>query len=673
MIQTRIPNILFGGDYCPEQWTEEIVDKDVQFLKAANVNTVVLSIFTWALIEPRENEFHFEWLDLVIEKLSRNNISICLATPTCAQPAWMSQKYPEILPVDRAGRKRNHGMRVFFCVNSQKYRQQAAKITRKIAERYKACTNLIAWHVANEYGTYCYCDTCQKKFREWLRNKYGTIERLNEKWHTVFWGRQVYKFDEIMIPSELNDDYRFNPAVQLDYLRFVTDSTLDCYLNEANILKEITPEIPVYTNISGHIKSLDQYKMAKEMDFVGWDNYPSPREEISSVAFKHDLMRSLKKGDPYLIAEQSPNQQNWQAYNKVKRPGELRTIAYQGIAHGGEGCFYFQMKQSIGGQEKFHGAVIGHSGEKNTRIYNEISALGKELALLGDQLLGTKPKNKVAIYFDWDSWWDLENASGPSKDMDYLKIVTQYYQAFFTQNIAVDVISKDTKLEDYELVIAPALYMIPQSTSEEIEAFVQKGGTFVASFRTGVVDENDRCVYGLAPGLLQPVLGLAVEETDALYPDEKNRLIVNENYKFEKKNYESGFVCDLINTTTAKSVAIYGKEFYSGMPAVTENRYGKGQAYYIGTSPEPSFLNEFFQQICEQKGLCEPFSTSKSVEIMTRQNDTAKFYFVINHNDTSAEVDFKWEPGENLLDGKQIARKAALKPREVIIFKKAIS
>lgn len=660
--------MLFGGDYCPEQWDEETVNRDIQLLKEAHINTVVLSVFTWALIEPREDEYHLEWLKKVMDKLYANGIYTCLATPTCAQPAWMSKKYPEILPVDRAGRKRNHGMRVFFCVISEKYRERAAKLASVMAQEFKHHPGLLAWHVANEYGTYCYCEHCQQKFRTWLAERYGTIEQLNDKWHTVFWGRQVSSFEEIMIPSELNDDYRFNPTIQLDYLRFVTSSTAECFNNEAQVLKKITPDIPVYTNISGHIKNLNQYKMAETMEFVGWDNYPTPREDLSTVAMKLDLMRSLKNGESYLIAEQSPNQQNWQPYNKIKRPGELRTIAYQGIAHGGDGCFYFQMKQSIGGQEKFHGAVLGHGDSKETRIYREVSALGKELAAIGSQIIGGKSQNAIGIYFDWESWWDLENASGPSKDLNYFNLVNHYYKALYEQNIPVDMISDQTELSKYKLVIAPAFYLIKEKTLQKIKKFVEEGGTLITTFRTGVVDENDRCVYGLAPGALSDVLGVKVEETDALYPDERNQLIPTDGTQASSVS----LLCDLLQLHGAEVLATYGKDFYQGNACVTKNHYGRGTAYYLATHPSLEYVATFLQKICQTLKIKPLFETSKNVEVAVREKAGIQLIFVINHTDEKGQVKLNNFVGRDLLENKKVAGDYTLNSREVLILKEII-
>ena len=352
----KADRIYYGGDYNPDQWDEATIAEDMRLFKKVGINLLTLPVFSWAKLEPDEGVYDFEWLDKIIDQIWANGIYVCLATPTTAQPAWLSTRYPEVLPVDIQGRKRTHGMRVFFCVNSLKYRERAAAIAEEFAKRYAHHPALAMWHVSNEYGTYCYCPTCQAKFRLWLRKRYGSVQELNNRWHTTFWGRILTSFEEVTLPTELNDDYRFNPAIQLDYMRFVTDSTAECFLNEYRVLKKYNPEIPIQTNMSGYIKKLDQSELTKNLDVVGWDNYPWPDDPPYFVAMKHDIMRGLKGGQSYVLTEQSPNQQNWQPYNRLKRPGEVRLLSYQAMAHGADTCLFFQMRQSIAGQEKFHGA-----------------------------------------------------------------------------------------------------------------------------------------------------------------------------------------------------------------------------------------------------------------------------------------------------------------------------
>ncbi|HIZ21334.1 MAG TPA: beta-galactosidase [Candidatus Blautia faecigallinarum] len=670
MINEHMPFIWYGGDYNPDQWDEKTIEEDMRLFKKAGINLVTLPVFSWAKLEPSEGVYNFEWLDEIMDKLWENGIHVCMATPTTAQPAWLSKKYPEVLPVDIAGRKRTHGMRVFFCVNSEKYRERAAAIAEEMAKRYKDHPALAAWHVANEYGTYCYCENCQRKFRIWLKERYKTIENLNEKWNTAFWGRIVYDFDEIMLPTELNDDYRFNPAIQLDYMRFVTASTKECFENEASVLRRYTPDIPVFSNISGYIKKLDQFTLTENMDCAGWDNYPTPGDPVSIPALKHDIMRALKDGKPYIITEQSPNQQNWQPYNKLKRPGEVRALAYQGIARGGDACLFFQMRQSIGGQEKFHGAVISHAGREDTRIFREISDLGAELGRLGDICLDGRTDAKVGFLFDWDNWWALELTSGPTKDMDYLAQVHKYYKAFYEKNIQTDILKVTSDFSKYKIIVAPLLYMMKEGLAEKLESFVENGGILAATYMTGLADENDRCIFGAYPGKLRKLMGLWVEETDALFPEERNSIIIRKKTKHLKGVYSSGFLCDILHPETAEVIGEYGKDFYEGTPCVTKNVYGKGAAYYLGTEPDEEFLEDFVTEICEEAGVHPLLESEGRVEICARENQKGQVIFLINHEQEPAFVKLGADTYENLLTGKTINGTLQLNSKDVAVLKK---
>lgn len=662
--------IYYGGDYNPDQWDEATIEEDMRLFREAGINLVTLPVFSWAKLEPDEGVYEFAWLDQLMDKFAENGISVCLATPTTAQPAWLSTRYPEVLPVDIQGRKRTHGMRVFFCYNSLKYRERAAAIAEEMAKRYGNHPALAIWHVSNEYGTYCYCDHCQAKFRLWLKKRYKTIENLNEKWHTSFWGRIVYSFEEVTLPTELNDDYRFNPAIQLDYMRFVTDSTKECYQNEYEVLKKYTPHIPVQSNMSGYIKKLDQFVMTESMDIVGWDNYPSPKDDRSLIALKLDIMRGLKGGESFMITEQSPNQQNWQPFNKLKRPGEVRLLSYQAMAHGADTCLFFQLRQSIAGQEKFHGAVISHSGRNDTRVFKECTKLGHELERMKDQFLGGRTKSEVAIYFDWNNWWALELSSGPSVDINYLENVRNYYEAFYKNNIPVDIIPVQASLENYKVVVAPMLYMMLEGVADKIRRFVENGGTFIATTMTGLVDENDRCIFGAYPGLLKDILGIRIEETDALFTEESNEMVFCENMEGFKKQYDCHLLCDTVHTESAKSLARYGSDFYEGVTCFTVNAFGKGRAYYIGTEPGKDFFEDFVQQISKEVGLNPPYEAGTDVEVTKRHSEKGETVFVINHSKDEGTVDFGRDHVFDMISETEMTGVVSIKGRDVIVAKR---
>jgi len=670
MINLRFPMIFYGGDYNPDQWPEEIWKEDMRLFKLAGINTVTLPVFSWAKLQPSEDTYNFEWLDRIMNLIAENGIHACLATPTAAQPAWMAAKYPEMMPVDKSGRRRLHGKRVNFCPNSKIYRKFATNIARKMAERYKDHPALAIWHIANEYGTYCYCEECTKEFRKWLQARYGTIEELNKRWNLSFWGHTVYSWDEVVLPSDLNDDNKYYQPKYLDYLRFMTDSSLGCYLEEYKVIKEITPDIKIMTNISGQIRTLDLAKFAQHMDIVGWDNYPRATDNMSTVALKHDLMRGLKDGQPYMMVEQTPSQQNWQPYNTLKRPGVMRLLSYQAIAHGSDTVMFFQLRRSIGGVEKLHGAVIEHCGHENTRVFRECAQLGKELKSLGDSILDSRIEAKVGIIFDWDNWWAVENSSGPSKDLNYFNTVDKYYKAFYDMNIPVDIIRPNSDLSRYDIVVAPLMYMVKPGVAENLEKFVDNGGTFITSVFSGIVDENDIVTLGGYPGKLRKLLGIWVEEIDALLPGSTNGIVVNKNIPGLDERYECSLLCDLLHLEGAESLAVYESDFYAGMPCLTRNNFGKGKAYYVATDPEEKFLADFIKLVCEEKGVKPLMHVPKGVEVTQRVKDGRKFTFLLNHNTETVTVDIGNENYREMITDKTVSGSISLEAKGVAILEK---
>ena len=638
MINPKLPAILYGGDYNPDQWPEEIWREDMRLFRLAGINVVVVPVFSWAKLQPAEDRYDFEWLDRVLDLLAENGIYACIATSTAAQPAWMSVKYPEILPVDVHGRKRTHGKRVNFCPNSKVYREFAARLARKLAERYKDHPALLYWRVANEYGTYCYCDTCAQEFRKWVQKRYGTIEEVNRRWNLSFWGHTIHSWDEIMVPSELNDDNKWYQPVALDYLRFMTDSTIECFVNEYQAIKEVTPDLMVSTNISGYIKKLDQFKFAEYVDIVSWDNYPQPQHRMSLVAFKHDLMRGLKGGRPYILAEQTPSSQNWQPYNLLKRPGVMRLLSYQALARGADTVMFFQMRQSKAGVEKLHGAVISHAGHERTRVFGECAQLGAELKNIGASFLDSRVTAKVAVMFDWDNWWAVELSSGPSRDLQYLDQVEKYYHALWKLNVPVDIVRPDSDLSKYDLVLAPLLYMTKPGTAENIENYVREGGTFVTTFFSGMVDENDHIILGGYPGELKDVLGIWVEEIDGLLPEMKNGMVMKGPLGELNGTYECGLICDLLHLRGAEALAVYAADFYAGRPCLTRNQFGKGTAYYVASDPEQPFIDGFVKYLCDLKGIKAPLEVPPGVEVTQREKESRRFTFVLNHNETAGRL-----------------------------------
>ena len=663
-----VKKMLYGGDYNPEQWDEAVWEEDMRMFRLAGIDCVTLNVFSWAALQSDEVTYHFERLDKIMELVRKNNLKVVMATSTAAHPAWMAKKYPEVLRTEFNGMKRKFGSRHNSCPNSPVYQKYSVALARKLAERYGTYDNIVTWHISNEYGGECYCENCEKAFRVWLKEKYGSIEALNKAWNTSFWGHTFYDWDEIVVPNLQSEHFAQNrttfQGISLDYRRFNSDSILHNYLGEYEAVKAVTPHIPVTTNLMGFYKALDYQKWAGYMDVVSWDNYPDPTDPPALVAMRHDLMRGLKQGAPFMLMEQTPSVTNWQSYNLLKRPGDMRLISYQAVAHGADTVMFFQMRRSIGACEKFHGAVIDHVGTENTRVFREVSQLGEELKQLGDTTLDSRTPSKAAMLVDWDNWWALEYSAGPSCDLKYMDELANYYTALYDNNISVDIISAQDPLDDYKVVIAPVMYMTKPGADEKIRKFVSEGGTFVTTFLSGLVDEHDLVITGGYPGKLRDILGIWVEETDALPSYMKN------SFSWNGKDYDCGLICDIMHMENAQALACYDKDFYEGTPVLSKNEFGKGHAYYVATRAGQDFYDDFLKKVLEEQGVEPVFKPCKGVEITLRRKEETNFLFFLNHNPQETVL-IAEKPGTDLLTGKEYCPgdEIVLQTKGVVLFK----
>ena len=662
-----IKKILYGGDYNPEQWPVEIWEEDMRMFQLAGIDVVTLNVFNWAMLQPDEDTYQFDKLDQIMELVQAHNLKVCMATSTAAHPAWMARKYPEILRTEFSGMKRKFGSRHNSCPNSSIYRTYSTRLAEKIGERYGHLDNIVAWHISNEYGGECYCENCEKAFRTWLEKRYGSIEKVNHAWNTSFWSHTFYDFDDIVAPNLLSEHFEENrtnfQGISLDYKKFMSESILNCYKLEAAALRNITPSIPITTNLMGFYKPLDYFKWADEMDFISWDNYPSNDELYCSTAMKHELMRGLKQGKPFALMEQTPSVTNWLPYNALKRPGVMRLWSYQAVAHGADTIMFFQMRRSIGACEKYHGAVIDHVGTEDTRVFRELAKLGEELQILGNKTLGARHQSKVAIYFDWENWWAIEYSAGPSVNLKYYDQLLAYYQALNTMNISVDIVSEKDSFTDYDLIIAPVLYMVKEGLDEKIRSFVKNGGTFVTTFFSGYVNETDLVTTGGYPGKLRDILGIWVEELDAL-PNGTNNSFVYQNQTFS-----SSLICDLLHAERAQVLSVYEQDFYAGMPVLTRNQFGEGLAYYVATQSDDSFYQKFLSELLNEKHIKPVVDVPAGVEATKRYNENGCFLFLLNHNPEDAMITLE-ENGVELLTGDNINKNTAflLKAKDVKII-----
>lgn len=630
------PIFPYGGDYNPDQWPREVWAEDLRLMKQANVTIATLPVFGWVALNPEEDVYTFEWLDDILGRLESEGIRWCLATATGSVPAWITHKYPDVLATDSNGVRRKHGGRHTFCPHSPNFRRLSVNLARKMAERYGHREGLLAWHISNEYGPYCYCDLCAEAFRTWLKARYGSLDELNRCWYTAFWSHTYTDWAQVEPPYSHGE--QCCQALKIDYCRFMSESVLECYKLEKEVLREISPNIPITTNMMWDYRPYDYHKWAKELDFVSWDAYPQYNTDPADTAYMHTQMRGLKEGQPFWLMEQSPSQTNWTAYGRLKPPGLLRSISYQAVAHGADAVMYFQWRRGRGGFEKLHGAFVEHGGDENNRVFKETAKIGAELAQIGTRLQGARVPAKVAVLMDWENWWGVSFSSGPSRDIDYAAVVKRFYKAFHNLGIQVEIVNPSADLSRFEWVVAPMLMMLRESDAESVKSFVANGGTLLTTAYSAFTDETDLVFLNGAPGPWAEMLGIWVEETDSLPPDDLNGM----TWKGSKE-MDATILAERIHLRGATALGHYTKNFFAGEPAATVNSFGRGKAYYLATFPRAEDLTEIIADLAKEQGIASPLANGvrppAGVEVTERvKANGERHLYLVHHGKQSANV-----------------------------------
>lgn len=669
-------SIWYGGDYNPEQWPREVWDEDVRLMREGHVSLATVAVFSWARLEPREGEFDFEWLDDVLNRLHTGGIRVDLATATASPPPWLTHRYPEVLPVTEDGVRLYPGSRQQYCPSSLVYRRFATRLATELAKRYTGHPALEMWHINNEYGCHvsrCYCDVSAEAFRGWLRRRYGTVEALNQAWGTAFWSQAYSDFVEVYPPRAAPASK--NPTQLLDFYRFSSDELLECFRAEREVLRELSPNVPVTTNFMGFFKPVDYWSWTPELDIIADDSYPDPADPDSPArgAMSRDLMRSLGGGRPWLLMEQAPSAVNWRSYNAVKAPGQQRAWSYQCVARGADGVLFFQWRQSAAGAEKFHSGLVPHAGT-DTRVWREVKQLGAELVAL-DELVGSRVEARVAIVMEWDSWWALEQSASPAQ-LSYIDGIFAWYRGLYERNIVVDFVNASADLSGYLLVIVPSLFAASADAAARLGEYAAGGGTLLVTYQSLVTDENLRITAGGYLGSLQKTLGLWIEEFAPLAAAGAHfneSVAGSTTIEGSSIGTAQGLVwAEFVRTTDASVVATFSQGATQGWPAVTRNTAGGGVAWYFATQPEPDALKALLDQVLQDAGVegtaaqaadpqestgrASAVSAQPGLEIVTRGPLT----FYINHGPSAATVTLR---GDDVLGGPTGER--VLQPQEV--------
>ena len=675
----------FGVDYYPEHWvypyagTPEAPEarwaEDIDLMKAAGVNVVRMGEFAWGLFEPEEGRFCFDWMRRAMDLFQAADIKVVLGTPTAAPPLWLARKHPDILPLDERGLRKHPGTRRAYCLNSDTYWEYSRRIVRAEAQALGQHPQLIAWQIDNGLGGHdtvqSFNEEARRDWHAWLRAKYETVERLNDLLGASFWTQRFSCFEEVPMPQRAPTLH--NPALIVDWLRFSSD-TLVAYLKmQADLLHEITPQLPVTNNLRALSRDFDHFDAAAVLDFVSLDSNAAVKSRSGELAMEYDMMRSLKKeavrtpnGDAgFWCIEQKAGHVDWQDVNSLVRPGVVRLFTHQLISRGASGVLYFLWRQPRIGPEKFYGGVLGHDGQPG-RVYREIQQIGLEVRKLSPVLQGSRVAAEVCLLFSHENDWSLRHTRQPTTAFNLRAHLELFYHALHDRNIPVDFARPTEDLSRYKLVIAPSLQLLAGGEADLLKLYVQNGGTLVATCNTGLVDEHHMAPDTGYPHDLTDLFGLEVTEFDVLPPGEDNHLSFKGGFATTHL-HPAQLWCDLIEPRDCQVLATYAKDFYAGRPALTLNLFGQGKAVYVGTVSHQPFYYDIISWLRQLCGLHPLLKVPDTVEVSMREKGGHKIFFLLNHQNSPVRISF-YKPMHDFLTGKTFTGNFDLPPHGVLVL-----
>ncbi|MCH5268691.1 MAG: beta-galactosidase [Lachnospiraceae bacterium] len=641
-----------GADYYPEHWGDDVLVQDVCRMKELGVDIVRMAEFAWSRLEPREGEYCFDWLDRAVQLFGEAGIDIVLCTPTCTPPQWMFQCYPQIIQSGADGQPVPIGVRGHRCMNSPVFRNFAEKIIRKMVSHYRDEPHVVAWQIDNELeANHCRCPFCQEAFKKWMEKKYTSVEEINSAYGNIVWSGEYSDMQEVKPPTAAVLQWQ-NPSLTLDFNRYASDSTVDYVRFQQKIIREIAPDISVTTNNWLCENMPDFYDMFRDLDFVSYDNYPpvtlpEDKETLYSHAFHLDLMRGIKRQNFWIMEELSGALGSWMPMSPTPRPGMLKGYSAQAFAHGADAVLHFRWRTGCSGAEMYWHGILDHSNVPGRR-YEEFADLCRWVKQW-KEIEGSVVINRVALLYGSDQEYAFK-LQHQAEGMYYMEQLKLLHDAFTAIGVGVDIIDEREALEGYDIVLAPNLHITKEAVTKKLYRYVEQGGRLLLTTRSGVKDSFNKCIMASLPTVFAELVGVRVTEYDVIGETTQTIQITDGAWQqaFEQTRelqwngvdvvVTGSRWCDLLETDTADVLAEYGEEFYKGTPAVTENRYKKGVAYYVGTVLNRSAYISLAKRMAEECGLPYWEDLPLGVEVTKRVRDGKEWLFVFNNTMESKKI-----------------------------------
>jgi beta-galactosidase len=616
--------LLMGTDWYPEQWPEARWETDLSMMEAAHLKVIRIAEFAWSRMEPSEGKFDFDWLERAIRLAEKHHVSVVLGTPTAAPPAWLTQKYPETLRVEPDGQRATHGNRAQGSVTSLKYLAFCRRIAEEMGKRFGHDPNVVGWQIDNEYGyaQMSYNEEGRRQFQDWLKQKYKTLDALNEHWTTAYWSQTYDNWGEIPIPVGPH-----NPGLMLDWKRFGTYAWARYQQNQIDVLRAHSePRQFITGNFMGyHFDGFDHFVVAKPLTFIAWDDYVgSGHLDPAANGISHDLMRGLKRDNIWII-ETQPGSVNWSKLNNSLNKGEVRAMAWHDVAHGADEVGYWQWRSALNGQEELHGTLVGPDGEP-VPLLAEVAQTAKEFSDIQAAFRGTRVVSEVAMLSDYDSRWAIDWQKHTEK-YDPFAILKSYYAALRKISQSMDIVSPDVSLDQYKLVVAPDLYLIPKERAAHLAEYVKNGGHLVLGPRSGMKDEFNALLPIRQPGYLADALGAHVEQFYALEDQVPATGSLGDG--------SASVWAEFLKTTApdAEVLLRYGPSngWLDGQPCIVTRRYGKGRITYIGAVLDEKLVNAAAEWMAKTSAITPAFGTvADTIEASRRMGLDVTVFILIN-------------------------------------------
>jgi beta-galactosidase len=652
-----LQKINVGTCYYPEHWPGERWQMDIDNMVDMGISVVRVAELAWSAMEPHDGEFNFAWLEDFISMASKKNLKIILGTPSEATPVWLRAAHPEIVRLGEAGLQ--HGGRGMHCHTSHAFRFYIARMVNEMVNRFGDNPHVIGWQIDNEFrGVECYCHACRHAFQVWLKNKYGSLEKLNNAWGTWFWSQHYNSFEEVELPAM--KEVTISTSQYLDYKRFVSWSVVDFQSKQIEIIRKRAPHQFISHNSMGLYPGVNLYDLARELDVMAWDAYPHVDDDYLNMAKAHDMIRATKH-DNFWMLEQKNGYFNGSDYNLAITPGLVRAWGLFDISRGANGVVYYRYRANRWGQEQNPNGILRHDGSKR-RAYFEIKQMNKELDPIREKLGKTKVNTPVALIHSYDEIW-----SGMAKkqytNFDCHKLEHDFYRVLLAKGITPDLIHPEDDLSSYKVVIAPNMFLLSRKTADNMKRFVESGGTAIFHIRCGQKDTANVMVDIPWPGLVRGLCGVTVDEFEA-FPDH-----IRNNVMYNGKEYPVRWWADVLTADKAKAIAVYTERFYKGSPAITENIAGQGKAVYFAAAGCIELIGDYLDKVFSEHEI-KTAAVPDRVYMTTRQSAEVSYTFILNMGSEAKEFN-PAIAGTDIITGRKISGTVRIEPLEVLIIEGA--